>query len=74
MAFARISVSGAGGWESLKIYDVQGRVVRDAGSSQEPDFLWDLRDAGGVKVSPGIYFVALGQKGYSATRKLMIVR
>ena len=73
MSFASISVSGAGGWESLKIYDVQGRVVRDAGSSEARGFLWDLKDEGGVKVSPGIYFVALGQKGHSATRKLMIV-
>ncbi len=74
VAFANISVSGAGGWESLKIYDVQGRVVRDAGRSAERGFLWDLRDGSGSKVSPGVYFVALRQRGSSAERKLMVVR
>ncbi len=74
LSFANISVSGAGGWESLKIYDVQGRVVRDAGASEERGFLWDLKDESGARVSPGVYFVAVGQRTSSATRKLMVIR
>jgi flagellar hook assembly protein FlgD len=74
VSFANISVAGAGGWQSLKIYDVQGRVVRDAGASEGRDFRWDLTDESGTRVSPGIYFVAVAASGSSATHKLMIVR
>jgi hypothetical protein len=74
VSFAGISVSGASGWESLKIYDVQGRVVRDAGRSERSDFLWDLKDDSGATVSPGIYFVAVSTTHDSATQKVMIVR
>jgi hypothetical protein len=74
VSFASISVSGAPGWESLKIYDVQGRVVRDAGRSEARDFRWDLTDESGAAVSPGIYFVAVSTPVASATQKLMIVR
>jgi hypothetical protein len=74
VSFASISAGGEAGWESLKIYDVQGRVIRDAGRSREGAFLWDLTDDSGARVSPGVYFVALAQQGRSATRKLMVVR
>jgi hypothetical protein len=74
VSFASISVSGAGGWESLKIYDVQGRVVRDAGGSEGRDYRWDLTDESGAGVSPGIYFVSVAGRNSSATRKLMIIR
>lgn len=74
VSFANIIVTGAGGWESLMIYDVQGRVVRDAGSSGAQDFRWDLTDGSGARVSPGIYFIAVSARGSSATHKLMIVR
>ena len=74
VSFASISVLGGAGWESLKIYDVQGRVVKDAGASREGGFLWDLKDESGARVSPGVYFIALAQSDRSAAHKLMVVR
>jgi hypothetical protein len=74
VSYANIMVSGAAGWESLKIYDVLGRVVKDAGPGGGSPFRWDLKDDSGVTVSPGIYFVSLSTPASSATRKVMIVR
>lgn len=74
VSYANISVSGTAGWQSLRIYDVQGRVVRDAGPSEGRTFRWDLRDGSGATVSPGIYFVAIATPASSATRKVMVVR
>lgn len=74
VAFANISVSGSGGWQALRIYDVQGRLVRDAGGSESRNFLWDLRDEEGAPVSPGVYFVSLSAGASKALHKLMIVR
>ena len=65
----------------LKIYDIQGRVVRDldlgyqrAGiyQSRARAAHWDGRNAVGEPVASGVYFYTLTAGDFTATRKLLI--
>jgi hypothetical protein len=63
---------------SLKVYDVNGRLVRDllgvhfaAGAHR---FGWDLRDRAGALVRSGLYLVLLRTDGAIRTARLAIVR
>ena len=66
---------------TLKIYDIQGRVVRtlDLGhqrpgmyQSKSRAAYWDGRNAVGEPVASGVYFYTLTAGDFSATRKLLI--
>lgn len=68
----------AAGPTALKLYNIQGQLVRTlasgdmkAGYYQAP---WDGRDSRGRAVSSGVYFYQLDSGGFSATRKLMVLR
>ena len=59
----------------LVVYDLKGRSVRiletesDAGRA-----VWDLRDAAGRRVAPGIYVARLSAGGESAVRKVVVLK
>ena len=58
----------------LAIYDLAGRRVRElfsgARSAGEQSIAWDLRDADGIAVRPGLYFARLEAAGRSLTKRL----
>jgi hypothetical protein len=73
VSFANIGLAGDGDWESLRIYNIQGRLVKDAGPGGG-EFRWDLTDERGQTVSPGIYFVSVSTRDISTRHKLLIIR
>ena len=61
----------------VSIYDVTGRLVRvvlheESGSGSQTVH-WDGRDAHGVRVARGTYFVRLQAGSHSTTRKLVFL-
>ena len=62
----------------LAIYDAQGREVRALVDGARPAghqaVTWDLRDAAGNAVAPGLYFARLQAEGRTLTRRLAVVR
>ncbi len=63
---------------SLKIYDVDGRLVRSLvdtiEDSGEYTVWWDGRDNTGEEVGSGAYFCYLITESYSAARKVLVVQ
>ncbi len=62
----------------ISVYDVAGRLVRtledvrmEAG---EHSSVWDGRDATGVPAASGIYFYRISTEGYSAQRKMILLK
>jgi hypothetical protein len=62
---------------TARIYDVQGRVVRDLFSGTLPaatiSIEWDGRDEAGRRVAAGVYFVRVAQQGRTNTARLLMV-
>jgi hypothetical protein len=63
---------------TLEVIDIEGRVVatlvdetRDTGRYSAA---WDGRVASGANAGPGVYFVRMKAGGFSATRKVMLLR
>lgn len=63
---------------ALRVYNVSGQLVRDLVNGEEKagwkSVSWDGRDARGHALSSGVYFYRLEASGYTATRKMVIVR
>lgn len=63
---------------SLKVYDVQGRLVRNLGSARfsagSHALQWDGRDESGTPVSTGIHFIRVEAGGTSVVQKVIIIR
>ena len=66
---------------ALKIYDIQGRVVRDLNLGHQRAGMyhgksraayWDGRNAVGEPVASGVYFYTLKAGDFTATRKMLI--
>jgi hypothetical protein len=68
-----VSVPFRAGMGKVAVVDIRGRVIRrlDASGSET---LWDLRDAGGNLVAPGIYFITSGGVGEAAIRKIVVLQ
>jgi subtilisin family serine protease len=68
----------SGGRTRLAIVDAAGRLVRTLAEGEsaagEHSRTWDLRDAGGMAVPPGLYFARLEVGGDRLMRKLAVVR
>ena len=62
----------------LVIYDAAGRMVRELQSGESPagEFAasWDGRDDRGERMAPGVYFARLEAPGFTATRKIALLR
>lgn len=60
------------------IYDVGGRLVRELTRGRfapgPQRTAWDGRDTQGRDVAAGVYFVRVATGGFSASRKLAVVR
>jgi hypothetical protein len=63
---------------SLRVFDVNGRLVRVLKDATEPagfyTVTWDRRDAAGREAGNGIYFYRLDTPGFSATKKMLVLR
>ena len=68
---------------TLKIYDIQGRVVRDLDLGHQRAGMyrgrnraayWDGRNAVGEPVASGVYFYTLTAGDFNATRKMLILK
>ncbi len=63
---------------ALRVYDMNGRVVRTLVNGEQPPGLhelrWDGRDDRGLKVASGIYPYRLEVGGQSMTRKLVLLK
>ena len=66
------------GHARLAIYDAAGRELRalvdETRPSGEQVVKWDLRDALGRAVGPGVYFARLSAGGQTMTRRIAVVR
>lgn len=65
----------AAGPVRLAVHDAQGRLVRVLVDSERPagaqTLAWDLRDAGGARVTAGLYFVRCVAAGRALTQRLV---
>jgi hypothetical protein len=63
---------------SIKIYDAEGRLVKMLAQGRtEPGrhvVIWKGIDSGGSPVSPGIYFIKMEAAGFTAMRKVTLLR
>jgi hypothetical protein len=63
---------------SLKLYDVQGRLIRTLVDGARPagmhPIVWDGRSNTGHSVASGVYYYRLKTPGYEKSRKLVLVR
>ena len=72
----RFAITGNDGPASLRVYDVQGRVVRvlatgvGEGSHQS---LWDGRDRSGERAASGVYFLRLATKTRSVGERVTLI-
>jgi hypothetical protein len=61
---------------SVAVYDLSGRRVRSLVDGEAPAGVtlarWNLRDEGGARVGPGVYFVRMVAGPVRVTRKLVI--
>lgn len=62
---------------SLVVFDIAGRAVRtlvegDVAAGRRTS-VWDLRDASGERVAPGVYFARLRSPGIDQTRRLVVI-
>jgi hypothetical protein len=63
---------------TLKIYDVAGKLVRVlVDGEREADHyqvVWDGRNNDGVRVASGVYFYRLKVRGFTRTKKLVLMK
>jgi len=67
-----------GGYVSITIHDVSGRLVATVLNGRMPagahSIVWDGRNSSGVAVGSGLYFARLHAGAFTATRKMVLVR
>ncbi len=67
----------APGDAAVKVFDVNGRLVRDLGCPRFPvgrqSLLWDCRDRSGRRVRSGIYFIRLETAAGAIARKAVML-
>jgi hypothetical protein len=71
-------VPAGGGDVSIKIYDVEGRLVRTLVSGEQfPgrwSTTWEGNDDGGTRVASGVYFCRMTAVGYTMTHKMTFLQ
>ena len=67
-----------GGPAELRVYSVNGRLVRTLLDEERPagrhSIVWDGRDQSGRAVSSGVYFYTLSAPGVEESRKMLMLR
>ena len=67
------------GMVQLSVYDVTGRLVRNLVAREYPrplrdSVVWDGRNEQGKQVPSGVYFYRIDAEGYTATRKMLLLK
>lgn len=75
----RSASTGTGGVSSVRIYDVQGRLVRTILEEEvlhpgDYSLGWDGRDEHGTQVAPGVYYCKLQIGSRSSTKRVILLR
>jgi hypothetical protein len=74
----RLVVPDGGARVTLRVYDVEGRLVRtliDGHRRAGPDaVVWDGTDAAGNRAATGLYFYRLESTGFAQTRKMVLLK
>ncbi|UCH84508.1 MAG: T9SS type A sorting domain-containing protein [Candidatus Latescibacterota bacterium] len=74
----RYTVGEPGGYVSLRVYDVTGRVIRvlfdGAAGPGEKTVTWDGDNEQGKRVASGVYFYRLTAPGFARTMKLVVLK
>ncbi|MDH3197364.1 MAG: right-handed parallel beta-helix repeat-containing protein [Candidatus Krumholzibacteria bacterium] len=74
----RYSLAAGGDRVTLRVFDVNGRLVRtlvDGVATAGPnDVIWDGRDDAGSPAASGVYFYRLEAPGFAQTRKMALIR
>jgi len=62
---------------SLEVFTLEGRRVATLAAGELPagrhERTWDLRESGGRRVAPGVYFVRLDRGGQHVQRRMVVV-
>jgi hypothetical protein len=61
----------AGG--NVSVFDIRGRMIRRIDASS-PQAVWDLRDATGDLVAPGVYFLKRSSRDGAGTSKIVVLK
>ena len=75
----RSASTGTSGVSSVRIYDVQGRLVRTVLEEEvlhpgDYSLGWDGRDEYGTQVAPGVYYCKLQIGSRSSTKRVILLR
>jgi hypothetical protein len=74
----RYDVPAGGGVVSLRVYDVNGRLVRTlVDENQSPGqktVVWNGRDDRGQSVATGVYFYRMSAPGFEIARKMVLMQ
>ena len=74
----RLVVPDGGARVTLRVYDVEGRLIRtliDGHRPSGPDaVVWDGSDAAGNPAATGLYFYRLEAPGFAQTRKMVLLK
>lgn len=78
VAEARIFLELAQGCDvGVRVHDVRGRLVKEFQFRDRPsgssELVWDLRDASGAHVTPGVYHLELNARGQRATARIVVL-
>jgi hypothetical protein len=69
-----VRLSGNAGTYAGAIYDLSGRVLRRFSGAADRSVIWDGRDADGVIVRPGVYFLRVEAGGRATTARIVLLR
>jgi len=63
---------------SVRVYDLQGRLVRELVNGEQPagpgSVIWDGNDADGLKAASGVYFAQVLSGGQRAVHKMVLLK
>ena len=62
----------------LRVYDVSGRLIQvlfeGNAEARSYELMWDGRDARGEAVASGVYFYRITAPGFTASRKMIMLK
>ncbi|MFH1501773.1 MAG: FlgD immunoglobulin-like domain containing protein [Candidatus Eisenbacteria bacterium] len=74
----RFEVPSPGGWTSVRVHDLAGRLVRELGGEELApgayELEWDGRDSRGSDVAAGVYFYQISAPGLREQRKVIFLK
>jgi hypothetical protein len=70
-----MALTGPKGGIAIDIFTVEGRLVASVEKPADvPAVTWDLTDAGGARVAPGIYLAKARGDAYPYSSKIVVLK